>query len=78
MVLVGSTAMAERDTETRNKRAIHAAFDAWQNCAKPPMRPFGVAGTVLARVYFCNTPGEVRTFLQGIQKAKAVCSQSQT
>jgi ketosteroid isomerase-like protein len=31
MILVGSTAMAERDTETRNKQAVHAAFDAWRN-----------------------------------------------
>ncbi|HEV8328594.1 MAG TPA: nuclear transport factor 2 family protein [Nitrospiraceae bacterium] len=31
MVLMGSTAMAEPDTETRNKQAVHAAFDAWRN-----------------------------------------------
>jgi ketosteroid isomerase-like protein len=32
-----STAMAERETETRNKQAVHAAFDAWRN---------GLAGNV--------------------------------
>jgi hypothetical protein len=31
MVLMGSTAMAEPDTETRNKQDVHAAFDAWRN-----------------------------------------------
>jgi ketosteroid isomerase-like protein len=32
-----STTMAERETETRNKQAVHAAFDAWRN---------GLAGNV--------------------------------
>src|SRR5688500_5089157 len=43
MILVGSTAMAECDTETRNKQAVHAAFDAWRN---------GTAGNVL----ICSFP----------------------
>ena len=33
MMLLGSTAMAEPDTEARNKQAVSAAFDAWRNGA---------------------------------------------
>ena len=33
MVLMGSTAMAEPHTETRNKQAISTAFEAWKNAA---------------------------------------------
>lgn len=67
-----------------NCRGIHphdlaAALDedgiavrAGHHCAQPLMRRLGVAGTVRASFYLYNTSSEVRTFLQGVQKAMAV------